>query len=283
MADERMQEPTPQTAGSLDEVLRELDRIASDLDRVRELVRILADAPPARPREPTAARELVIFDRSTEEEPEQEHGGLRPLVLPSEERLSVLDLGPSEEPLSERASTEGSYWEADEESKSIAQIVVEHPWATVLDGLPPQAGKESTELVAPPARAVSERFRSTELAHSFCDALLVHLVILDFRPRPQRVTKAWLRDAELMFRIDQRDPEEVKALLQWLSEGADDRAAFWRPNIKSPGKFRMKYDQLVSQMRGTGAPKSKKQLDFERGMEMLARARREEAERAAAE
>jgi hypothetical protein len=54
-----------------------------------------------------------------------------------------------------------------------------------------------------------------------------------------KITKKWLRDARLMFDVDQRDPAKAMALLEWCQ-----RDSFWRGRILSPEKFRKQYNQL---------------------------------------
>ena len=63
-------------------------------------------------------------------------------------------------------------------------------------------------------------------------------------PTAARV-QAWSRDADLLLRVDKRDPDEAEAVLRWCQ--AD---SFWKANILSMGKFRKQYDQLKLKMRG---------------------------------
>lgn len=54
-----------------------------------------------------------------------------------------------------------------------------------------------------------------------------------------KATKVWFVEADRLIRVDQRDPAEALAVLEWATSNA-----FWQPNILSLPKFREKYDQL---------------------------------------
>jgi len=51
--------------------------------------------------------------------------------------------------------------------------------------------------------------------------------------------RKWDRDFDLMLRLDKRDPEKARKLIEWCQ--ADE---FWRGNILSGNKFRKQYDQM---------------------------------------
>lgn len=63
--------------------------------------------------------------------------------------------------------------------------------------------------------------------------------------------KVWIADMDKLIRIDKRDPEEVKQVIDWVRE--DD---FWKTNVLSPLKLRKQYDMLVLKMQ-TEEPKKK--------------------------
>ncbi len=52
--------------------------------------------------------------------------------------------------------------------------------------------------------------------------------------------QSWCRQFDLMLRVDNRDPPEVEAVIDWCQGDP-----FWRSNILSPKKLREKYDQLA--------------------------------------
>ena len=59
-------------------------------------------------------------------------------------------------------------------------------------------------------------------------------------PTPDKLRR-WAYDIDLMMRIDNRSPEEIKELMDW-----SHRDPFWKANILSPGKLREKWDTLVA-------------------------------------
>lgn len=70
--------------------------------------------------------------------------------------------------------------------------------------------------------------------------------------------KRWAYDIDLMIRIDNRSPDEIRTMIDW-----SHRDSFWKANILSPGKLREKWDTLVAhKLRGEeknrGMPKEPK-------------------------
>lgn len=58
--------------------------------------------------------------------------------------------------------------------------------------------------------------------------------------------KQWEREADLMFRIDCRSPDEAERLLIWCQTDEVSSSGFaWHLNILSMGKFRKQYDQMT--------------------------------------
>lgn len=58
--------------------------------------------------------------------------------------------------------------------------------------------------------------------------------------------QTWAKHIDYMIRIDKRDPEEIKAVIEWCQKDS-----FWHANILSAKKLREKYDQLVLKMGNT--------------------------------
>ena len=83
-------------------------------------------------------------------------------------------------------------------------------------------------------------------ALSLADQLRNAVRIRDPRARAARTENlsTWARDIELLIRIDQRTPEEIRGVIDWcqLPNG------FWGPNILSGRKLREKFDTLAGQM-----------------------------------
>jgi len=79
-------------------------------------------------------------------------------------------------------------------------------------------------------------------------------------PTPECLRR-WAYDIDLMIRIDNRSPDEIRELIDW-----SHRDSFWKANILSPGKLREKWDTLVAhKIRGEeknrGAPVEPKSWD----------------------
>ncbi len=59
-------------------------------------------------------------------------------------------------------------------------------------------------------------------------------------PEPDKLRR-WAYDIDLMIRIDNRTPAEIRELIDW-----SHRDQFWKANILSPGKLREKWDTLTA-------------------------------------
>lgn len=85
------------------------------------------------------------------------------------------------------------------------------------------------------------------LSAMFGDMILLDMP--DFRELQQQKRDAtiirWAGDIGATIRIDNRDVEEVEALLIWCRSDP-----FWKVNVLSGSKFRVKYDQLSAKMKG---------------------------------
>lgn len=57
--------------------------------------------------------------------------------------------------------------------------------------------------------------------------------------------KGWTKDIEKLIRIDGRDAQEVRKVIEWVKKPG----CFWFPNIMSGGKLREKYPTLIMQMK----------------------------------
>lgn len=51
---------------------------------------------------------------------------------------------------------------------------------------------------------------------------------------------SWAKNIDLMIRVDKRNTDDIKHIIEW-----SQKDAFWRKNILSTSKLREKYDQLV--------------------------------------
>jgi hypothetical protein len=59
--------------------------------------------------------------------------------------------------------------------------------------------------------------------------------------------KGWVLDMEKLLRLDERSPEQVVKVLDWLHHGRDDVSSFWQVNVLCPGKLRLRWDQMRMQ------------------------------------
>ena len=85
------------------------------------------------------------------------------------------------------------------------------------------------------------RSDSERLCHLLAD------LISDRGGKRPHVTKAWITDMERLIRIDGRSPDDIERVLRWLGKSEDDVASFWRPNVRSPEKLRLRWDQMREQ------------------------------------
>lgn len=53
------------------------------------------------------------------------------------------------------------------------------------------------------------------------------------------ITEKWRTEARLLLDADKRDREELRAVIDWCTQDE-----FWKPNVLSVPKLRVKYDQL---------------------------------------
>ena len=59
--------------------------------------------------------------------------------------------------------------------------------------------------------------------------------------------QAWAKHIGYMIRLDHRDPEKIRAVIDWAQQDQ-----FWSENILSTSKLREKYDQLLLKMNSGG-------------------------------
>ncbi len=69
----------------------------------------------------------------------------------------------------------------------------------------------------------------------------------------------WGKDLDKMMRLDKRSPERIREVIEWCQ--ASD---FWKPNIQSFGKLRVKFNVLTAQMRTKGKGGSGGNPDYDK-------------------
>lgn len=107
-----------------------------------------------------------------------------------------------------------------------------------------------------PLPAVVMRSGHLDEARRLCDVMAALLVERGHKASPS--SKRWLLDMEALLRIDEREPGHVERVLRWLHAGRDDVSAFWRGNVLSPGKLRLRWSVMAEQYERMrkGAPRN---------------------------
>lgn len=107
---------------------------------------------------------------------------------------------------------------------------------------PPVEPPVTTE---PPTRRDSE-FKPVvyELCELFADSVPERIQ----GAKRKNVTKAWLTDMDRLIRLDKRDPEEIRRVINWLVHGRDKTATWWASIIQSPRNLRSNWDTMAGQV-----------------------------------
>jgi hypothetical protein len=127
------------------------------------------------------------------------------------------------------SSQRGSYREGTEESsEKNARRTSSQQLALMPNGDHPQAGDTTLPVVE-------------QLCNRLADS------IEQRGSKRPTVTRAWCTDMDRLLRIDGRDPDDVVWVIDWLTAGRDEVAAFWAPNVRSPRKLRDKWDTMREQ------------------------------------
>lgn len=58
--------------------------------------------------------------------------------------------------------------------------------------------------------------------------------------------QSWSKEFDYILRIDKRDIEEVRRIIEWCQNDS-----FWKANILSPSSLRKQYDRLILKMKGS--------------------------------
>ncbi|NPU86365.1 MAG: hypothetical protein HPY65_17945 [Syntrophaceae bacterium] len=75
-------------------------------------------------------------------------------------------------------------------------------------------------------------------------AELLHQKILSLLPGfKQPDLQRWARDIDMMIRVDNRSPEDIRRVIEWCRSDP-----FWQKNILSTSKLRKQFDQLRAKM-----------------------------------
>ena len=79
-----------------------------------------------------------------------------------------------------------------------------------------------------------------------------------------RSTDAWVTEIDRMIRLDDRDPADIRAMIDWLFVTGGRQAHFWAKNVRSPKKLREKFDSLRSDRADEGFTPEAEQVDPDR-------------------
>lgn len=74
--------------------------------------------------------------------------------------------------------------------------------------------------------------------------------------------KSWVLDIERMIRIDARDPEKIRGLIDYTFTKKTRQSQFWAKNIWSGSALRDKYDRLVSDYKDEHNQNSNGKIDI---------------------
>ena len=103
---------------------------------------------------------------------------------------------------------------------------------------------------SPTSDAAAERWgQARDLCEFFVDVIVRSSVP---GTKPPTVTRAWVRDMELMLRVDKRDPEAVRRAIMWAHEGDGSHGngngwAGWGAVVRCPAKLRQQFDRMAQQ------------------------------------
>lgn len=87
----------------------------------------------------------------------------------------------------------------------------------------------------------------------------------DSRAALRARTKAWVLPMEALLRVDEREAEHVRRVLDWLHRGADEPSSFWRLNVLAPSSLRARWERMGQQYAATKAGKPSRQSRVLRG------------------
>lgn len=113
------------------------------------------------------------------------------------------------------------------------------PVSGVNDGINPQSKVNKSKVKN------IKRFMSDSIEVGLSDYLF-NLVKLNNPNAKEPNIQTWAKDIDLMIRIDNRNPEEIKKIITWCQKDQ-----FWHKNILSTDKLRKQYDKLYLEMGGS--------------------------------
>jgi hypothetical protein len=85
-------------------------------------------------------------------------------------------------------------------------------------------------------------FLSDSIEVRLSEALLNKIIFRNPNFKRPNILK-WAKEIDLMIRLDGRDPEDIKEVIEWSQDNY-----FWQTNILSTSKLRKQFDQLKMKM-----------------------------------
>lgn len=117
---------------------------------------------------------------------------------------------------------------------------------------PDLVNQKDNQKITPSFSSSSSNNKKNYTSDSIEYGLAEHLFSLIKNRNPEHKEpnlQVWARYVDRMIKIDKRDPDKIRAVVDWCQ---NDR--FWRDNILSTSALREKYDRLVLKMRETNGP-----------------------------
>lgn len=107
-----------------------------------------------------------------------------------------------------------------------------------------------TDAAPPDPETVERRAQSERLCRLLADLIQARGL------RSRTITSTWLRDMEMLIRIDGRTSDQIERAILWCQSDP-----FWDTNIESPGKLRLQFDKLKAAASREGTPAAKRKMD----------------------
>lgn len=118
------------------------------------------------------------------------------------------------------------------------------------ESLEQEPKNDSGDASGAPADVSPERAEELERAEKFCHWFIDQMMTATPDAKRPTVSKAWIADADRLFRLDGRNRAEVRAVVEWIY--TNPAGAFWIANCRTPGKLRKQFDAIAAQMRRSG-------------------------------
>ena len=117
----------------------------------------------------------------------------------------------------------------------------------IINGLKPVPGKLPDKAGNKPAQVKLSYIKLREDKVATQEFRLSEYLVKLIKERnenfKQPPLEKWAENIDLMIRVDKRDPEEIKEVIEWCQQDE-----FWQDNILSTSKLRKQYDQLIMKM-----------------------------------